>query len=146
MEYRALIKNKIQKVIRDEITASIAYRLMANRTTNPNFQKEMEEHGDDEYRHFKQLVDFCMNHSCDVKIQLDNDVIDRIPDDNEGMFRLHQELEQKAMEDYFQIVLIAKNNNDFETEEFFKTLLQEEMEHFDDVAVLTGVPRDFLFK
>lgn len=134
-----------QKVINDEISATILYLRLANEldgAINDYFRDQMEEHAEDEYGHFKDLIDIASNRGIPFTVQLTSDANIAIDIENsEALIALTQELETIAIDDYKKLIGMASNMKEFDMHRKFREILNDEAEHFDDVAVITGETR-----
>lgn len=143
MDYRTSIITGLNKVLKDELSAASVYHAMAQTTTDARLAEELSAHGDEEFGHYKLLIEFIYNHSLESEITfgVDTKVINNVQVTKETILSTVQALETKAIEDYKSLALLARDNKDLETEEFFMDLMNDEMGHFDDLAVYTGKNR-----
>jgi len=142
-DYRQQIIEGLNKVIKDELSAASNYHCIANNTKDATLAEELRDHGDEEFTHYKLLIEFIFNHGLESEITfgVDPHVINDIKKDTETILSLVQKLEKEAISDYSKLSLLARENDDLETEKFFTNLLQEEQGHFDDLAQYTGEKR-----
>jgi len=141
MEYTELINEKIGKLMTDEISAATMYIEAAQYITDLELAEEIKTHGQEEFEHFQELMQYAISHNLKTNYDFDRTVIKNVPRDTKTLTRVIQNLEKKAIANYREIALIARDNNDIESEQFFMSLMRKEMEHFDDVAQKTGEHR-----
>lgn len=148
--YEKQMTDLISKNIKDELTAVLIYVKMANSFAGTNAQSDVSghllEHADDEYGHFKSLVEYAYNHSVgdDVVIDIDLEAVKSAPTDMAGAIAKAQELETGAIASYKAMAKLAFENEDYETHEFAVDIMNDEMGHFDDFALYDGNTRGFL--
>jgi bacterioferritin (cytochrome b1) len=136
------IIERFNKFIFDELSAAVGYNFIAERLSGKDANKvieELKEHGKEEFEHFTELLHYAYLHGFGNKLnikELDQKVIDFIPSNVTNCVKFIQELELEARNDYRDMVKFAKENNDIEMEEFFKELMQDEQEHYDDLAYI----------
>ena len=65
-----------------------------------------------------------------------------VPLDELALIQLVQDLEQEAILDYKTIAILARENDDIETEKFFTELMEDEMHHFDEISRCTNTTRE----
>lgn len=134
-----------QKVINDEISAVILYQRLANELIGQEFdyfRDQMAEHAKDELDHFNDLIEIAANRGIAYQVSL-------TPDANlpininvaEQLVIRTQELETIAISDYKSLIGMCKELQEFELGKKFKEILEDEGEHFDDVAMVTGQVR-----
>lgn len=141
MSYSDIITQIFNKAIVDELSAASVYHAMAANITDAKLAEELHAHGDEEFKHYKQLLEFALNHGLILCYGIDSKVINNVPKSKEAILKVVQSLETNAIKDYKESALIAREEKDLETEEFFMDLMKEEMRHFDDLAQYTGVNR-----
>lgn len=141
--YEKKVVELINKALKDELSAASSYQCMAEITENGTLAQELSEHADEEFAHYKKIIGFVFSHGLESKVNfsLDLEVSNDFPDETTRIIEFTQELETQAMEDYRQIALLARENNDLETEAFFLGLMQEEQAHFDDLSRYNGTKR-----
>jgi ferritin len=143
--YKEFLIEKINKVVVDEITTSMAYTKMAEALEGININAVAEilhAHADEEHNHFKSIVAYAYNHGVIPILCVNADVVNGIPSTLEAVILYTQNLEQIAIADYKEMSVVAEENGDSETAEFFKALMLKEMEHFDDMAAFIGQKRE----
>lgn len=145
--YEQTIISLFNKLVTDEISAAIAYQRMANTSSSPKISEEIAKHADEEFGHFKKLIDYAYAHGfgSEITIATTPDVTENIPSDPSEILRIVQELETIAIEDYRQGALQAREAGDIETEEFLSDIMEDEQSHFDDLAKLYGGSRPLNF-
>ena len=136
------------KAIRDELSASIAYRFMAESLVGMETEElrdELIEHADEEYTHFTELVTYASNHGilANLRPELDSSVVHNYPTEARAIMGFVQDLEMQAIRDYISAAKFARHHGDIETCAFFKELASDERGHFDDLAPMTGDTREF---
>jgi len=143
LSYEEKLINLFNKVLKDEISASVLYRILANKSSSPKLQEELTKHAEEEYTHFNKLIDYISNHGLleSVNYSLDQEIINNTSCESLVILNIVQELEKIAIEDYKFGALLARDNKDIETESFFLDLMKEEQQHFDDLALLNGQKR-----
>lgn len=142
--YEEAILQGINQAIDDELTSATLYYNMSEFLVGVDFEEVREEmvaHGDEEISHFKELLGYAHNHGMKPIIGLNIVVANEMPCDFVGATSLIQTLEIKAINLYESLAKLANDNGDIETYHFFKELMEKEMEHFDDIAKLTGQSR-----
>lgn len=134
----------LNKAIMDELTASIAYKLLAEKVINaPTLSEELRKHATDEMNHFNTVVDLASARGmCDMLImKLDESVLTSLPSEKFQVIAKVQRLELNAIDDYAGAVMAARRTGDLEVERIFMELLKDEQEHYDDLAQYTGEHR-----
>lgn len=127
-----------QKAINDEISASILYLRIANEldgVEHDYFRQQMKEHSQDEYDHFKELLDIAANRGIKYTVALTADAMMAISD---KMVDHTQKLETNAISDYQKLTELAQEMKEFDLFKKFKEILTDETEHFDDVGLIKG--------
>jgi rubrerythrin len=140
LQYKEKVVGIINKALTDEITAASVYLAMAQITPSENIAKQLEEHAQGEFGHYKKLIEFAYNHNLGelIEFNMDYSGANAIPND----LSIVQSLEQEAIQDYKTIALIAREQGDIETEEFFMDLMEDEMSHFDELSRYTNQKRE----
>jgi len=139
----------IEKSIKDELSAVISYVIMANVLEGTDAEGDVSahllEHADDEYVHFKELIAYANNHGVldKIKIEIDSELVNNLPSELEDVVELTQELETGAIELYNEMANVALDARDFETYDFAKDAMTDEMGHFDDFSIWSGDVRSF---
>lgn len=137
-----------RKVINDEITATVLYLRLANELDgagNDYFRDQMEEHAEDEYGHFKDLLEIAANRGISFSVNFTPDANKPIDITNsKELIDLTQELETIAIEDYRKLATICGELKEYDLQRTFKEILSDEAEHFDDVSVITGETRPIM--
>lgn len=139
--YGQTIKDIFIKAAIDEISSVIFYLDISNRLSGKNsseFRQIMAEHADEEMTHFKLIMEKAAN--LGITIPVCNYNIPFI-DNIDTMISKVQQLEEDARNLYNFATNLARDEADFELEEFFSDLLEDETTHFDDVAKITGQTR-----
>lgn len=147
--YKEFLEERITKVIKDEISSSILYVKMAESIqfqASNDLADILKKHGLEEYGHFTEILAFAYNHAIKPSIEVDYGIIcsDLFQDeeiDVHNILRFKQELEQNAIDDYENIICVARENADIETESFFTEILNDEIKHFDELAAMSGMTR-----
>jgi len=65
-EYEAMMIQVFNKAVRDELEASISYKIMAEQIQGPGIneiKEELEKHGKEEFEHFQEFIAYASNHS-----------------------------------------------------------------------------------
>lgn len=140
-EYISAITDILNVVIKDELVAASLYVRLANKASTPYIIDHLLEHSQEEFYHYTKLIAFAHNNSLDIKVDFDVLAVNDIPTDEFAIIALNQQLEEKAINDYKNASIIARNNYDLSTEEFFTDLLKAEQEHFDDFVMFSGETR-----
>lgn len=142
-EYKEEVISLLNKVVSAEISSASAYLCMAEMTENGTLAAELSAHAMEEFGHYKKIIGFLYAHGLefDVSFQMDLSVSNDFPTDNADIVGYVQMLEREAIEDYRTIAILARDNDDLETEAFFTALMKEEQEHFDDLARYNGERR-----
>ena len=146
MEYTEYLVGKLNKVLSDELSSSILYKMMSEVITDKAIADEVLKHSEEEFSHFNSIISFCYNHSLenDIKYSINQDIL-KFNNDDKSIIDIIQGLETIAIKDYREIALKARENQDIESEEFFIALLEEEQKHFDDLASYSGQKRKLSF-
>lgn len=133
--YKEKVIGLINKALADEITAASLYLAMAQNTTSQSIATQLEEHSLQEFGHYTKLIQFAFNHGLeqDIVFSFSDQAANDVPYDDVEILELVQTLELEAIQDYKTITLIARENEDYETEEFFGDIMEDEMGHFDDL-------------
>ena len=141
--YKEQIIQIFNKALKDELSASIAYKTMAEACTDQPLTEELAAHGTEEYEHFNSLIAYAHNHTINTSLTfgLDEAVVKGTPIERQAVLEFTQNLEKIAISDYKEAALLARKNDDLELEEFFIGLMKSEQSHFDDLAVWTGKNR-----
>lgn len=134
-----------QKVLNDEISAVILYQRLANEMIGQEFdyfRDQMSEHAKDELEHFNDLLEIAANRGISYTVNLTEDANLPITSETAELLVLRtQELETNAISDYKTLIKMCKELQEFELGKKFKEILEDEGEHFDDVAMVTGQVR-----
>lgn len=134
-----------QKVMNDEISAVILYQRLANEMIGQEFdyfRDQMAEHAKDELEHFNDLLEIAANRGINYMVSLTPDANLCINSETAELLVLRtQELETIAISDYKALIKMCKDLQEFELGKKFKEILEDEGEHFDDVAMITGQSR-----
>jgi ferritin len=143
-QYKEKVIGLINKALTDEITAASVYLAMAQVAPSENIAKQLEEHAQDEFDHYKKLITFAYAHGFGQSLEFNMEYSNAndIPEEIDEILDIVQSLEQEAIQDYKTIALIAREQNDIETEEFFMDLMEDEMSHFDELARYTNQKRE----
>ena len=138
--YELQVVELINKALRDELSAASSYSCMSQTTENGTLASELMAHASEEFGHYNQIIGFVYAHGLEEKVNFsfDLNVANQFPSDTFTIIEFTQGLETRAMEDYRQIALLARENNDLETEAFFMGLMAAEQTHFDDLARYNG--------
>lgn len=136
------------KALRDEYTAVLIYDKMSGflkGIKGSEIAKELIAHSAEEHAHAQKISNFMSIHGLEggVVFTIDQDRVSNSPEDLDGIIEETQDLETEAAELYSEIVGLARENGDVETCSFAKSILKDELEHFDDIAVITGESRPF---
>ena len=147
-DYKNQMIEIFNKAIRDELSASISYKAMAEKiygAGNSKLKEELIQHGNEEHEHFNELITYAASHGIlkDLVISIDEKVISNAPSNVKGIINFSQNLELEAIKDYRNASKLAFENGDMETHGFFAELAGDEEGHYDDVSVYTGKTREF---
>jgi len=134
MTYEETITRSISQRLTDEISAATFYLEATRYIDDLEVIEELKEHAKDEFRHFQELMDFAGAHDLDVSYAFDPEVVNFKGETSKNYIEFIQGLEQKAIDDYKEMCAYAKEHKDPEAMELFKKIMQEEMEHFDDIS------------
>ena len=147
-EYEAQMVQIFNKAVRDELEASISYKIMAEQIQGPGIneiKEELEEHAKEEFQHFQEFIAYAASHTILNKITFEirpNYVNpSTLPTDVSGIVQFTQDLETEAYNDYKRASMLARENFDTETEMFFIEKMKDEMRHFDDISALDKTKR-----
>jgi len=141
VSYKDELQELVKKRMIDEISAATFYLDAASLIRDLELAEEIQKHALEEFDHFSRLITFARAHGLEVKYDFDRSVIKNVPPREKALISIIQNLERKAITDYREMVLLCRNNEDIEGEKFFKEIMLEEIEHFDDVAQKTGETR-----
>lgn len=143
-QYEELLVERINKFLRDEISAATGYALIASKLkglASEEIIEELQEHGKEEYEHYTELVEFAGRYGLEVKlslIDLDQRVLQYQPTDLKTTVEFINSLEKEARSDYLEMTKIAEEQEDIQTMEFFKELANDETKHFLDLQYVNG--------
>lgn len=137
----------LNKTINDEVSAAIFYKRAAQELTGPEIKPiadELTTHADEEMGHFDMLIGYASNYDLlsKMNIMLDASVANFQITTVEAVIAKVQELEAIAIDDYEQLFSIAHQMKDFSGIELFRKILEDEIEHYDDLAYVLGQKRD----
>lgn len=127
-----------QKAINDELSATVLYLRASNELDGAEhdyFRQQMAEHANDEFGHFKDLLDIAANRDIKYTVKLTPDALKPI---NEKVIEFTQTLETNAIEDYKNLVEMTQEMKEFDLNEKFREILADETEHFDDIGLING--------
>jgi len=146
--YKSQMIEIFKKAIKDELSASISYKAMAEKVIgagNSKFKEELLDHGKEEFEHFQELIEYAATHGIlsELPLVLDEEVIKNAPSETQAIITFTQNLEKEAIFDYTKASKLARDNDDIETFSFFKELTKDEQSHFDDIVIYTGETRQF---
>jgi len=136
------IIERFNKFIFDELSSAIGYFKIAEQLTGFGAAKvieELKEHGKEEFGHYTELLHYAYLHGFGDKLNiqcLDENVINYIPKDLNSCVAFIQSLEIHARDDYRDMIKFARDHQDIEMEEFFRELMADEQEHYDDLAYI----------
>ena len=145
--YEEELKKLFEKALCGEYTSILVYVKMAAEISGFNASlvaKELNEHAEKELEHARELNEYANNHGFQIDACADLGTVNQDYSDLDKTVSKTQELEQDAIDDYHNIFLLAQEHNDPETMQFAKHIMEEEMEHFDDLAKFTGQARELL--
>ncbi len=130
--------NIFNSLIRDELEASINYRILAQKITDAPIQSQLIEHSKEEFTHYGLLVEYAANHgilnNLEFQVRKEQTNPAQLPDVLFGVVEFVQNLETTAAENYKLAAKRADEEGDTETRLFFEKLMQEEFGHYDDIA------------
>jgi len=144
MDLTNILVEKFNKFIRDEISAAAGYIVIAQKLKGKdvaNVVKELMEHASEEFTHYKELITYAGNHGFLDKLKLvdfDTTVTQYEPKDLIECVKFIQSLEEQARNDYKEMVLLARENDAVELEEFFEDIMGDEIGHFNDLQYIFG--------
>jgi len=136
----------IQTSINDELSAVVLYKRIAESLTGPGapvIAKELREHADDEYRHFKLLLEFCSHYGIlqEMSVELESEANLDVSSSTETLIAKVQSLELEAISTYKKLLNMSKQYSVVEGCKLFLQILTEEQEHYDDLAFFDGKTR-----
>lgn len=136
----------LNKTLRDEISASIFYKKAALEIigkSSKGVAEELATHGDEEYGHFKLLLEYASKFEIfnELQVTLDMEVINFPITTTEDVIAKIQSLEVQAISDYKELYALSKQFGDFTGMELFSDLVEDEEEHFDDLAFVLNQKR-----
>jgi len=140
-KYIDILNIKVAKLMTDEISAATFYLECSSYLTNLELAEEIRTHSKEEFDHFTILMDYAVKHNIKRNYDFDRKVIKNIPTSDKSIIAAIQKLEKTAVANYRELTLLARENDDLESEELFAGLLKAEMTHFDDIAQYTGEKR-----
>jgi len=132
-EYETKMIQIFNKAIQDEIQAAVSYKILAENIDNFHIKKEIQEHADEEYKHYSELIEYAANHNILNKLTY-TPRVESLPTDEAQIIDYIQELETEAYKLYKESADIANQEGDTETRLFFEELMRDEMKHFDDLS------------
>lgn len=135
--YKEKLTEIVNQLMTDEISAATMYLEAAGYLDEITLVNEITQHADEEYGHFKKLMDFATNHGLKISYDFSRPVIKKVPKSTPQLLRIIQDLEKKAIADYKGAALLARENQDIEAEELFSDIMKDEISHFDDIAIQT---------
>jgi len=141
IKYQLKLNEMLGKLLTNEISASSMYVEASGYITDITLSKEILTHAEEEFGHFQKLMKFCINHGLKTNYDFDRTVIKKVPKNKKQIIKLIQNLEQQAIQDYKEATIFARQNNDIEAEALFTEIMNDEIEHFDDLAQETGQTR-----
>jgi len=146
MSYIEKLTEVINKALADEISSSMLYykfAVLASGANMTEFAEQLQENGDEEFDHFKSVLEFAANHNIPIVLGTTENIVN-IPFTNDINIDdlAISNLEKQAYTDYKNIALLARQNEDIETETFFIELMNDERKHLDSIAKLTVVAID----
>ena len=133
----------LQKTIKDELSASIFYKRAAENVYGPTAAKIIDElmiHADEEFNHFKLLVNYASNYALDESItySIDKEVCNFDVKNLNNVVQKVQQLEKLAIIDYKELLSICQEINDEIGILLFQKLIKDESDHYDDLAYYFG--------
>lgn len=147
-EYEAQMVQIFNKAVRDELEASISYKIMAEQIQGAGIneiKEALEEHSKEEFTHFNEFIAYASSHSMlnSIQFEIRTPLVnaDSLPTTVEGIVQFTQDLETEAYNDYKNAAQVAAQNKDIETKMFFVEKMQDEMKHFDAVSNLDKTKR-----
>jgi len=146
MAYKDEIIKIFNKSLQDELSSQVIYIKMAENAVGislDTLREELIQHADEEYSHFKKLVEYAATHSFLDKLNfsISTDIIGKLLKTQNEIIEITQKLELDAIETYKKATKLADDNNDYEAMDFFISLMKDEMSHFDDLAKFDGKKR-----
>ena len=142
--YEEVMIGIFNKALRDELEASINYKIMAEQIVGPGInaiKQELLDHSKEEFEHFNQFVSYASDHDFleRVEFSIRTEMVNPkdLPTNVDGIVEFTQNLEMDAYNDYKNAAVIAEEEGDMETRMFFEELMKDEMGHYDDVSNLS---------
>lgn len=151
-DYLEKLTRAFEKVIKDEVTASILYVKLAQMIPVKVIQEQLVEHTFEEFKHYSMLVDYAYKHGflkhidINVDLELINSKNAYETDDYKELVKLIQDLEQKAINDYEVLIAYTSTYQDHDTYELIEEIIQDEREHFDDLSFVLDQKRKLVTK
>lgn len=146
MAYIEDLTQIINKALADEISSAMLYHKFSALASGANmteFAEQLAENGDEEFDHFKALIEFASNHSIPVTLGLTDSIVQTVFTNNINKDDLAiSALEKQAYSDYKAAALLARTKLDIETESFFIELMNDERKHLDSIVKLADVDID----
>jgi ferritin len=133
-KYETEMQKRINKALRDEVSASIFYYKVGNFISDLEAAEEILDHAKEEMEHFADIIKYSTSHGIICQVELDKSVTEFFVEDDKKLVEKIQELEKLAISDYRDNAKFAEDNGDLESMEFWKSLMEKEIEHFDDIA------------
>jgi ferritin len=137
----------LNDVINDEISASVFYKKASLELKGVNSKEVSEElyiHGEEELKHFNMLIEYCSKYNLlkDIEFKFTEEPAIKIGTVEEVMKKV-QSLELQAITDYSKLLKYSKEElMDEPSCKLFKEILNDECEHFDDLAYVLGESRN----
>jgi ferritin len=141
--YIETLTNIINKALANEISSAMVYHKIAEEvkgTDMEDFSEQLSANGTEEFGHYKEILAYAFSHDISVVLNINpsilatpcTNIIDLDVSNNVT-------LEQQAYDDYRAAALLARENEDIETENFFIELMNDERRHLDSVAKLSKI-------
>lgn len=148
MLYKEFIIQQVKEAINEELSSAVSYQIMAEKLSGQEtryLSDELKHHATEEFEHYNSLLSYAS------KFGFINEISPRliiefmeVGSTKEEIIAFNLKAETDASNRYRKISNQAKQVGDVYSADFFEDLLEKEIEHFDDIAVLVGKTREFL--
>lgn len=148
MTYKEQVTKIIEKALRDEISTASFYLRQAQEIMGYNTEEvieKLQEYGKEEFEHYTELLEFAGKFDIlkDIKLGYDDYSLEMLETELSKINETVAKLEKTAYNDYKAAARLAMENDDLETHEFFKELMNDEAGHLDDFLLFQNKTRTF---
>ncbi len=138
-DYKEQMIQIFKKALKDEMEAVIFYKFQSEKYYKNEIDEILRDISQEEFQHFNELVSYASSHGIleflnDYKVEL-------LPLTNITQDVL--KLETEAINDYKNASEVANAVGDTETRMFFEELMKDETIHYDKIAKIAEITREF---